>query len=265
MNRRYYVEWCCSHRWSTISLQDEVGTPCIYFEVLEGRIAFSGTIILWSRQACVSQVVHFVSASNKTTPPNSISVPGANQPVILQQQELSHALGLSVGSRRRIQPNPAAGDVRSREYRHSPWMQLTNRQIEAENLKGESVIFEKRVFDLAKQAVASLQGEAACCPPLTKTGSLYCCVWLIDSLAVLLSSLIFLLDYHDGCSLCCLPSLAPVGVGVRSCEMTTVANTIRTACKFRALQKEQQRELPEPKRVSGGNGQFFYRSRPFHC
>lgn len=77
-------------------------------------------------------------------------------------QELSYALGLSVGSRRRIQPNPAAGDVRSKEYRHGPWMQLTNRQIEAENLKGECVIFEKRVFDLAKQAVASLHGETCC-------------------------------------------------------------------------------------------------------
>lgn len=52
------------------------------------------------------------------------------------------------------------------------------------------------------------------------------------------------------CSLCRLSSLAPVGVGVRSCEMTRVANIIRTACKFRALTKQQQRELPETKKVS---------------
>lgn len=38
-------------------------------------------------------------------------------------------------------------------------MQDTNRRIEAENQKGEGVIFEKRVFDLAKQAVAALHGE----------------------------------------------------------------------------------------------------------
>ena len=38
-------------------------------------------------------------------------------------------------------------------------MEKTNRRIEAENLKAEAVIFEKRVFDLAKQAVAGLQGE----------------------------------------------------------------------------------------------------------
>jgi len=38
-------------------------------------------------------------------------------------------------------------------------MQDTNRRIEAENQKGEGVIFEKRVFDLAKQAVAGLHGE----------------------------------------------------------------------------------------------------------
>lgn len=38
-------------------------------------------------------------------------------------------------------------------------MEYTNRRIEAENLKAEGVIFEKRVFDLAKQAVAALQGE----------------------------------------------------------------------------------------------------------
>eukprot|EP00903_Cladosiphon_okamuranus_P015009 g13888.t1 len=73
-------------------------------------------------------------------------------------------------------------------------MKRTNRQMEVENLKGESVIFEKRVFDLAKQAVASLQG-----------------------------------------------------VGVRSCEMTTVANIVRTACKFRALTRQQQLELSETK------------------
>lgn len=68
-------------------------------------------------------------------------------------------LGIATGRRRRISPNPTAGDVRSREYRYGPWMERTNRRIEAENLKAEGVIFEKRVFDLAKQAVAALQGE----------------------------------------------------------------------------------------------------------
>lgn len=38
-------------------------------------------------------------------------------------------------------------------------MQLANRRIEAENAKAEGVIFEKRVFDLARQAVAGLQGK----------------------------------------------------------------------------------------------------------
>lgn len=38
-------------------------------------------------------------------------------------------------------------------------MQLTNQRLEAENVKAEGVVFEKRVFDLAKQAVAALQGD----------------------------------------------------------------------------------------------------------
>lgn len=74
-------------------------------------------------------------------------------------QEISNYLGLNTGRRRRILPNPTAGDVRSREYLYGPWMERTNRRIEDENLKAEGVIFEKRVFDLAKQAVAALQGE----------------------------------------------------------------------------------------------------------
>lgn len=123
-------------------------------------------------------------------------------------------------------------------------MQLINRQIEAENLKGEGVIFEKRVFDLAKQAVASLQGETSLlaaqhgvmpCKPIA-AGNWNMFVTLIVTVVL--------------CSLCRLPSPTPLGVGVRSCEMTTVANTIRTACKFRALTKQQQRELSEAKRVS---------------
>lgn len=73
---------------------------------------------------------------------------------------MSYSLSLaSAGRRRRIKPNPPAGEVRSREYRHGPWMQLTNQRLEAENAKAEGVIFEKRVFDLAKQAVAALQGD----------------------------------------------------------------------------------------------------------
>lgn len=72
---------------------------------------------------------------------------------------MSISLGIDTGCRRRIPSNPTAGDVRSREYRHGPWMDRTNRRIEAENFKAEGVIFEKRVFDLAKQAVAALQGE----------------------------------------------------------------------------------------------------------
>lgn len=81
----------------------------------------------------------------------------ANEPIFLQ--EVSRFLGISAGRRRRIHPNPPAGDVRLREYRHGPWIQLTNQRIEAENVKAEGVIFEKRVFDLAKQAVAALHGE----------------------------------------------------------------------------------------------------------
>ncbi|CAM9788417.1 unnamed protein product, partial [Ectocarpus sp. 4 AP-2014] len=107
-------------------------------------------------------------------------------------QAMSYSLSLaSAGRRRRIKPNPPAGEVRSREYRHGPWMQLTNQRLEAENAKAQGVIFEKRVFDLAKQAVAALQG-----------------------------------------------------VGIR-CEMTTIANVLRTACKYRALEKGRQRALPE--------------------
>lgn len=40
-------------------------------------------------------------------------------------------------------------------------MQLTNQRIEAENAKAEGVVSEKRVFDLAKQAVAALQGDVS--------------------------------------------------------------------------------------------------------
>lgn len=78
---------------------------------------------------------------------------------------MSRFLGISAGVRRRIQPNPPAGDVRLREYQHGPWIQLTNRRVEAENAKAEGVIFEKRVFDLAKQAVAGLHGEAGLVQP----------------------------------------------------------------------------------------------------
>lgn len=46
----------------------------------------------------------------------------------------------------------------------------------------------------------------------------------------------------------------PLGVGIRSCEMTTIANILRGACKYRALGKEQQRKLSEKKRV-GVRGQ----------
>ncbi|CAM9879747.1 unnamed protein product [Pylaiella littoralis] len=115
-------------------------------------------------------------------------------------QGVSRFLGISAGVRRRIQPNPPAGDVRLREYQHGPWIQLTNRRIEAENAKAEGVIFEKRVFDLAKQAVAGLHG-----------------------------------------------------VGIQSCEMTTIANVLRGACKYRALGKEQQRKLSEEKRKEAEN------------
>lgn len=68
-------------------------------------------------------------------------------------------MGVRRTPRKRIVPNPPAAVVREREYRYGPWMEKTNRRIEAENVKAEAVIFEKRVFDLAKQAVAGLQGD----------------------------------------------------------------------------------------------------------
>lgn len=68
-------------------------------------------------------------------------------------------MGICSVHQRRIVPNPPAAVVRKREYDHGPWMEPTNRRIEAEKSKAEAVIFEKRVFDLAKQAVASLQGN----------------------------------------------------------------------------------------------------------
>lgn len=68
-------------------------------------------------------------------------------------------MGISSTHRRRIVPNPPAAVIREREYRHGPWMKRTNRRIEVETSKAEAVIFEKRIFDLAKQAVASLQGD----------------------------------------------------------------------------------------------------------
>lgn len=38
-------------------------------------------------------------------------------------------------------------------------MERSNRWIESENAKAAAVLFDKRVFDMAKQAVASLQGS----------------------------------------------------------------------------------------------------------
>ena len=49
-----------------------------------------------------------------------------------------------------------------------------------------------------------------------------------------------------------IPPPALSGVGVLSCEMTTIANTLRMACKYRALGKEQKRRLPAKRKVSGG-------------
>lgn len=67
-------------------------------------------------------------------------------------------MGTGARSKRRVLPNPPAGVIRAREVQQGPWMQKTNQQMEAENVKAKGVLFEKRVFDIAKQAVASLQG-----------------------------------------------------------------------------------------------------------
>eukprot|EP00968_Pinguiococcus_pyrenoidosus_P010042 scaffold789_cov261-Pinguiococcus_pyrenoidosus.AAC.19 len=59
--------------------------------------------------------------------------------------------------RRRIEPNPSAGAVRAREL-HCAWMLPASKRIELENEKAAAIIFDKRVFNLAKQTAAGLAG-----------------------------------------------------------------------------------------------------------
>mmetsp|Transcript_22087 Transcript_22087/g.28590 ORF Transcript_22087/g.28590 Transcript_22087/m.28590 type:complete len:209 (+) Transcript_22087:153-779(+) len=60
-----------------------------------------------------------------------------------------------MSSRRRINPNPAAGEIRKRELK-GLWMQAPLCETEQENAKARGVLEEKRVFGLAKQAVGGL-------------------------------------------------------------------------------------------------------------
>ncbi|CAN0148799.1 unnamed protein product [Ascophyllum nodosum] len=81
---------------------------------------------------------------------------------------MARALGVSCSAtRRHISPNPPAGEVRSREVSYGPWMETTNRRIEAENTKARTILFDRRVFGLAKQAVESLEAIGVRCEMTT--------------------------------------------------------------------------------------------------
>jgi len=70
----------------------------------------------------------------------------------LEKLELYRQL---IGNRRRIDPNPPAGEVRRREL-EGAWMQKPLREIQQENDKARKIVEEKRIFGLGRQAAAGL-------------------------------------------------------------------------------------------------------------
>jgi len=55
----------------------------------------------------------------------------------------------------RVRYNPTAGDVRDIELRGT-WMEKSNQMVADENEKAQGVLYEKRIFGLARQTAAGL-------------------------------------------------------------------------------------------------------------